>query len=59
MKRFYCSFCGASDREAKAIVAGNDANICDACVKICAEVIAQHRDGDWRFIDWSIYQEQR
>ena len=36
----YCSFCGTSQHDAKIIVAGLTVYICDECVQICVEVIA-------------------
>ncbi len=40
-----CSFCGRSEEEAEVIVAATEQNvaICDECVEICNNVIADER----------------
>lgn len=35
-----CSFCGKSQQEVKKLIAGPIALICDECITICNEVIA-------------------
>ena len=35
-----CSFCGKSEGEVKKLIAGPSVRICDGCVKICNEVLA-------------------
>jgi len=36
----YCSFCGKSQREVRKLVAGPTAFICDECVELCRDIIA-------------------
>ncbi len=36
-----CSFCGKSQREVKKLIAGPNAFICDECVELCNEIIAE------------------
>ena len=37
-----CSFCGKSEKEVKKLVAGpDDVYICDGCVELCSQVIAE------------------
>lgn len=36
---YKCSFCGKSNRQVNRLIAGQDAAICDACVKICVEML--------------------
>src|SRR5262245_58192632 len=36
----YCSFCGKSQHEVRALIAGPSVYICDECVGLCNEVIA-------------------
>lgn len=36
-----CSFCGKSQEEVKRLIAGPDVYICDECVSLCNEIIAQ------------------
>ncbi|PYS51839.1 MAG: hypothetical protein DMF68_03015 [Acidobacteria bacterium] len=35
-----CSFCGKSEHEVKKLVAGPRVYICDSCVEICNQVMA-------------------
>ncbi|BBD07887.1 ATP-dependent Clp protease ATP-binding subunit ClpX [Desulfovibrio ferrophilus] len=37
----YCSFCGKSQEEVQRLIAGPDVYICDECVSLCNEIIAQ------------------
>jgi ATP-dependent Clp protease ATP-binding subunit ClpX len=36
-----CSFCGKTEKEVKKLVAGPGVYICDGCVELCREVIAE------------------
>lgn len=36
-----CSFCKATKEQADYIIAGDEANICGDCVRVCAEIIAE------------------
>lgn len=36
-----CSFCGKRQDEVNKLIAGPDVNICDDCVKLCSEIIAE------------------
>jgi ATP-dependent Clp protease ATP-binding subunit ClpX len=36
-----CSFCGKTEKEVDKLVAGPDVYICDACVELCNQVLAQ------------------
>lgn len=38
-----CSFCGKSELEVHNLIVHNGANICDDCIKVCNEIIAQDR----------------
>ncbi len=38
-----CSFCGKSQREVKKLIAGPAVFICDECVEICLDIIAEDR----------------
>ena len=35
-----CSFCGNSVDQAEHMIAGNKSYICDECIKMCAEILA-------------------
>jgi hypothetical protein len=37
-----CSFCGKSRQDVKLLIAGPRAHICDECVSLCGEIIAEH-----------------
>jgi ATP-dependent Clp protease ATP-binding subunit ClpX len=39
-----CSFCGKTERQVHKLVTGQGAAICDACIALCADMIADERD---------------
>jgi len=39
-----CSFCNKSQKDVKKLIAGPTAYICDECVDICLDIIAEDRD---------------
>jgi ATP-dependent Clp protease ATP-binding subunit ClpX len=43
-----CSFCGKSQEEVKKLIAGPSVYICDECIQLCNEIIAEEysKDGD-------------
>ena len=42
----HCSFCGKGQREVRKLIAGPAVYICDECVKICQEIIAEDTYAD-------------
>ncbi len=38
-----CSFCGKRHDEVSKLIAGPDVNICDECVRLCNEIVAEDR----------------
>lgn len=38
-----CSFCGKRHDEVNKLIAGPDVNICDECVRLCGEIVAEDR----------------
>lgn len=40
-----CAFCGKTERQVRRIVAGPGAAICDECVALCVDIIAEERRG--------------
>ena len=47
-----CSFCGKSQDEVKKLIAGPSVYICDECIELCNEIIAEEHDreeGDQEF----------
>jgi ATP-dependent Clp protease ATP-binding subunit ClpX len=41
-----CSFCGKTQREVKKLIAGPTAYICDECVSLCNDIIAEDGSGE-------------
>ncbi len=39
--KLYCSFCGKSQDEVKKLIAGPTVYICDECVELCNEILAE------------------
>ncbi|HIE33385.1 MAG TPA: ATP-dependent Clp protease ATP-binding subunit ClpX, partial [Thermodesulfobacteriaceae bacterium] len=37
----HCSFCGKSQQEVRKLIAGPSVYICDECVELCNEIIAE------------------
>jgi ATP-dependent Clp protease ATP-binding subunit ClpX len=40
-EELYCSFCGKSQREVRKLIAGPGVYICDECIELCNEIIAE------------------
>ena len=38
-----CSFCGKSQEEVRKLIAGPTVYICDECIELCNEIIAEER----------------
>ena len=36
----HCSFCGKSQSEVKKLVAGRGVYICDECIEVCINIVA-------------------
>ncbi len=41
-----CSFCNKSQRDVRKLIAGPTVYICDECVDICLDIIAEEREGE-------------
>jgi ATP-dependent Clp protease ATP-binding subunit ClpX len=41
-----CSFCNKSQRDVRKLIAGPTVYICDECVDICLDIIAEEREGN-------------
>ena len=37
--KHHCSFCGKEKKDSRKLIAGNDAFICDDCVRICSDML--------------------
>ncbi len=42
----HCSFCGKGQREVKKLIAGPNVYICDECISLCNDIIAEEMDKD-------------
>ena len=42
-KLLYCSFCGKSQHEVRKLIAGPTVYICNECVEVCLDIIAEDR----------------
>ncbi|MCB9638569.1 MAG: ATP-dependent Clp protease ATP-binding subunit ClpX [Myxococcales bacterium] len=40
----FCSFCGKSQREVRKLIAGPSVYICDECIDLCNDIIAEQAD---------------
>lgn len=40
----HCSFCGKNQREVKKLIAGPNVYICDECIQLCNDIIAEEVD---------------
>ncbi len=45
-ERLHCSFCGKEQDSVKRLVAGPGVYICDECIELCNEIIAEESDTD-------------
>ncbi len=41
-----CSFCGKSQKEVKKLIAGPSVYICDECISLCNDIIAEEQEKD-------------
>ena len=41
-----CSFCGKSQGEVKKLIAGPGVYICDECIELCNDIIAEEYEKD-------------
>ena len=39
----HCSFCGKSQRQVQKLIAGPSAYICDECITLCTDIIAEEK----------------
>lgn len=44
----YCSFCGKSQNQARRLIAGPNVFICDECVGLCSEIVADELERERR-----------
>ncbi|MBM4397292.1 MAG: ATP-dependent Clp protease ATP-binding subunit ClpX, partial [Deltaproteobacteria bacterium] len=44
----FCSFCGKSQNQARRLIAGPNVYICDECVSLCNDIVAEEADRERR-----------
>jgi ribosomal protein L37AE/L43A len=49
----HCSFCGKSQDEVRKMIAGPTVYICDECIDLCNDIIAEERDQEESLEDTS------
>lgn len=42
--QFHCSFCGKSPPKVKKLIYGRDVRICDQCIELANEILAEETD---------------
>ena len=47
-EQLLCSFCGKSQRQVKKLIAGPGVYICDECIDLCNDIIAEECDQEER-----------
>ena len=47
--KHYCSFCGKNQEEINKLIAGHGVYICDECIDLCNQIIAEERTKDSAF----------
>jgi ATP-dependent protease Clp ATPase subunit len=45
-KKLHCSFCGKSQDEVRKLIAGPSVYICDECIELCNEILAEEYERD-------------
>jgi ATP-dependent Clp protease ATP-binding subunit ClpX len=53
MKVLRCSFCDRTQKEVRKLIAGPNVYICDECIGICNDIIAEELDRDTAQSEWS------
>lgn len=48
-KDLYCSFCGKAQKDVRKLIAGPGVYICDECVELCKEIVAEDRQEEKKF----------
>ncbi|MBT9560020.1 MAG: ATP-dependent Clp protease ATP-binding subunit ClpX, partial [Myxococcales bacterium] len=54
-----CSFCGKSQKEVKKLIAGPTVYICDECIGLCNDIIAEEMEKDERGVSFSSVPKPR
>ena len=54
-----CSFCGKSQDEVRKLIAGPTVYICDECIDLCNDIIAEETDSEEAFSQSSAVQARR
>lgn len=59
MKVLRCSFCDRTQKEVRKLIAGPDVYICDECIGICNDIIAEELDREGPQKEWSSLPKPR
>ena len=46
LENLFCSFCGKNQKEVAKLIAGPAVYICDECIELCSEIIAEENEKD-------------
>jgi len=46
-----CSFCGKSQNDVRKLIAGPKVYICDACIELCNDILAEEREEELRPVE--------
>ncbi len=45
-ENLFCSFCGKNQKEVAKLIAGPAVYICNECIRLCSEIIAEEEAAD-------------
>lgn len=55
-EKLHCSFCGKAQDEVRRLVAGPGVYICDECISLCNEIIAEEPQGGEKPLSLAIFR---
>jgi ATP-dependent Clp protease ATP-binding subunit ClpX len=54
----FCSFCGKNQKEVKKLIAGPAVYICDECIQLCSEIIAEESEKESEGIESTLIPKE-
>src|SRR5712664_3960847 len=54
-----CSFCGKGQREVRKLIAGPTVYICDECIKLCNDIIAEESEREENRLAVAVYNHYK
>jgi ATP-dependent Clp protease ATP-binding subunit ClpX len=54
----FCSFCGKNQKEVKKLIAGPAVYICDECIQLCSEIIAEESEKETEGIESTLIPKE-